>query len=109
MAVFAVFLDWHTKQKTGTRQIAIPLPLSHSLSLLFPFNMKMFFSLSFRLKITKCTVQAASVPYVILYRIAHDTLFMLTEKRRGESACERERERERAVHRSAYINKHVIA
>lgn len=38
MAVFAVFLDWHTEQKTGTRQIAIPLPLSHSLSFAFPFQ-----------------------------------------------------------------------
>lgn len=42
MAVFAVFLDWHTKQKTGTRQIAIPrlrhVSLSLSLSFAFPFQ-----------------------------------------------------------------------
>lgn len=94
MAVFAVFLDWHTKQKTGTRHIAI-LPASHVFlplsPLLFPFNMKMLsLSEDYEMHSAQCTGGVCGA-YVILYRIAHDTLFMLTEKRREESEKERER------------------
>lgn len=106
MAVFAVFLDWHTKQKTGTRHIAIlPASLTSFSPSLPCFSLSTWrcFSLSedYEMHSAQCTGGVCGA-YVILYRIAHDTLFMLTKKRREES----EKERECC---SAHINKHVIA
>lgn len=105
MAVFAVFLDWHTKQKTGTRHIAIlPASLTSFSPSLPCFSLSTWrcFSLSedYEMHSAQWTGGVCGA-YVILYRIAHDTLFMLTKKRREES----EKERECC---SAHINKHVI-